>query len=420
MSLKSLKTIIAAGLLAGLAACQPTSKLQKNDIVHITATDQTDASNLADAGEQLVSPQTFMLADRIFDTVLAKDPINQKALFYKAFLKRFMALKGVYTRIRPLWVKYGGVKDFDHNLTQIATSPLKTFLTDGNPEAPTEETILKILTDYRNGADEFRRFVKKNPDFNMTVNLNPYVWSSRIDQNIQDSCQTQEKNGGWEISCDIVNSQQAKMNVADIMALGQEAAGEVLWLTLYTGYNMQGVAQVAHNQDQGMNMTPKDVIAFLSSQKDFGKLRADHSFALLPELGSDFSAAVKWMLKYQAQVCPQGADTTLNRPGYVFNTGFCYSAYDQQNMAVLDAVLAGVTRMNLARMDGTSVDTRIDAMAIARHPIQDLRTLTPTTYDACGQPTSILDNTLGGIFVDHNADQFVLQQDPCQQQVGSR
>lgn len=64
-----------------------------NNKTKIEASSKNTASELADAAEQLVSPYTFMLAMRIADMALEKDPENLKALFYKKLLSRFESEK---------------------------------------------------------------------------------------------------------------------------------------------------------------------------------------------------------------------------------------------------------------------------------------------------------------------------------------
>lgn len=90
-------TVLATSLVLALTACS-----EKEDKTKIHADASMKADELADAGEQLVSPYTFMLSDKVFDMALEKDPSNKKAQFYKAFVKRMMVLKGIVKRIAPL------------------------------------------------------------------------------------------------------------------------------------------------------------------------------------------------------------------------------------------------------------------------------------------------------------------------------
>ena len=88
------KTMILMSTLAVcLSACTDNDNKSAHDGVQITANDKMDASSLADAGEQLVSPYTWMLADKVFTMALEKNATNEKAQFYRALLKPMMLPK---------------------------------------------------------------------------------------------------------------------------------------------------------------------------------------------------------------------------------------------------------------------------------------------------------------------------------------
>ena len=136
---------------------------------------------------------------------------------------------------------------------------------------------------------------------------------------------------------------------------------------------------------------------------------------LLRELGSDYSAAIKWAIKYQTQLCPSGVSSSQNRPGFMFNQGLCVTdlTNTQKSLAILDSVLGGVADLSLQKPDGTQETTKVDILATARNPVVDLNSIGPASFDACGNVVTLKDKTLAGTFINGNAEEFIVAKSNC-------
>src|SRR5690606_32274198 len=101
-----------------------------------------------------------------------------------------------------------------------------------------------------------------------------------------------------------------------------------------------------------------------------------------------------------------------------FHQGFCVSTNeeDKRNLALFEQALQGVIKTQMTPVEAYSeVTTSFDLLAIARKPVQDLRSIAPMTWKECGRnaegqlierPVRLRDSTLGGMFPEGNADVF--------------
>jgi hypothetical protein len=416
------RTTLGLALTAVLmTGCQPKGSTEtQKEVVHVTANDAMDSNALADAGEQLMSPYTFHLASKAFDMSLAKDPTNQKAMFYNTFLARLMVFKGILNRIRPLARKFGDIKKYEDNITKMPTSSLKQFLLDGPQDISDAQGVQNVLAQYRDAADAFRRYIKKNSDLNLVLNMNPYVFQDKINHDYAEGCQVNKNpQGGFSVDCPSTNLLEVRLNSADIVLMGQEAAGEVLYMIPYTTWNLNGMEPLVGNDSNGVAQTSQAFFTALKNSGTFGVLLSNQALHLIPELGADAGAAAKWALKNQNSLCQTGASSPQNRSGFLFKEGVCIVGEDKTNLnaelAVLDQALSGVFQANLTDSFGKSSNVNVSAIALFNNPASNLLDIGPKSYDACGEATSLKDRTLGGIFVDGNADLYILKQTPCGQ-----
>ncbi|HRO66684.1 MAG TPA: hypothetical protein PL182_03865 [Pseudobdellovibrionaceae bacterium] len=447
------KILMCAALMGALSACGPKEEKSEKKIVQVTTTSKMSGDELTEAGEQLVAPYTFHLADRAFEMALEKNPNDKKAQFYRAFLKRFMVNRGILNRVKPYARNHGNEAGLQQTIKSLPNHPLKTFLLDDKGLSPIADLagIQTYLTEYRNALQEFRNFVAKNPNVEFDIYLNPHLFEKTIAENLAGSCLTTDnKEGGFDVTCETEGIATLKMNVADLLVLKQEAAGEQLYLTLLTSYSMKGLdsffaereaskrhvcekiersgaagdysnyyygsadSMVVSTDSQGNwtqsgkrcddvypEMSTKDLYAKLASVPEALKLRKDNGLAEVKKIGADFLAAMKWVIKYQKQVCRTGeAGNKANRPGFMFSEGICaetQSDTDQQ-LALFDQMLNGVIRTDQELENGQIVKMDMDLMAPFVKPVQDLRNIMPATWTSCGTAASLKDPTLGGLF----------------------
>ncbi|WP_413290202.1 hypothetical protein [Bdellovibrio sp. HCB337] len=395
-------TLLATSLVLALTACSSKSESEKAKQIH--ANNQMKSDELADAGEQLVSPYTFMLSDKVFDMALEKDPSNKKAQFYKGFVKRLMVFKGIARRITPLVSKDPKQKaDHERWQKQFPESPLKTFLMDGPADIHTNSQLAKVLSDYTGALNDFRKFLKMNPTLELTLNLNPHIFEKEINEEAARSCTWKDGvDGAIDVTCETGTIAQKRINSADIIALRQITGGEMLYWSIFTAYDFSTLEQISKNESL-KNMTPPEALAYYKTLPSIAKLNANNTLQLIPELGIDTSAAVKWAKQYQDRVCPKGVDSPNQRRGYLFKDGLCVDTSDasEKSLAMLDQVLGGVFTQPIKDEQDNEIDKiRVNLVGFLKNPPKDLKNILPESVDQDGQVTRWSDNTFGGLFPD--------------------
>jgi hypothetical protein len=395
-------TVLATSLILALTACSEKDNKAKNQTVHADTT--MKANELADAGEQLVSPYTFMLSDKVFDMALEKDPTNKKAQFYKNFVKRLMVLKGIGKRVAPLMNSTPEQKaGYEKWIKEFPESPLKAFLLDGQADIKTYSQVVTVFTDYNAALNDFRKFLKLNAGLELTLNLNPHVFQNEIDENLASSCTwTEGPDRQIDVRCEYAEIAQKKINAADMIALRQITGGEMLSWSLYTAYDYSTIEQIVKNE-QLKTMTPPEVLAYYKSLPSIAKLNTTQTLSLIPELGSDFSASVKWAKQYQDRMCPKGEGARNQRKGFLFKDGICLSSANETDkaLALIDQALGGVFTQPILNNQGQQVDQiRVNLIGFLKNPPQDLKNILPDAVDQDGKVIRLSDPTIGGLFPD--------------------
>lgn len=403
--------LLCSSLTLALTACSPEQKTK--EITKVTVNSQMDSISLADAGEQLVAPHTIHLADRAFEMALEKDPTNGKAKFYRALLARFMVFEGILTRIQPYVKNHGTpeqLAELEQAAKKIPNSPLKNFLLNpasGATPISNLSDLQTFLAEYRDSLQKLRKFVSQNQDIKLNLFVNPLIMSSVISENMQNACQVVSET---EFTCDNSEAATVKVNIADLLVLKQMAAGEILYHTIYTSYNV-GKIDSFIKENENKELAPEAAIKALSEVEGFGELRKDQSLTSIRELGSDLGVAVKWALQYQKEICPRAKDGSLMaRKNHLFSQGFCIedASLVQKNLALLGAAMQGPIAVNIGEDSVRPVSKNLNIFAPLDKPVKNILSLAPATWNQQGMATSFKDKTLGGLFPDGDADDLLI------------
>lgn len=408
------KTIaLCTSLTLALSACSPEDS---TDRVRITVTEQMNAEELAQAGEQLMTPHTMHLANHVFAKALEKDPDNKKAQFYSAFLKRITVFEGLLKRVRPYVEKYGNIEKLNKTIQDLPKHPMRDFLLKSNPAKSDIKSLADIqglLIDYRDAVEGFREFIAKNPDLTLELYLNPLLFQNQIAENVLNNCivvESKDPQTLAEIECDFSEIALARINIADLMALKQIAAGEILYLTLYTSYSVNGVDDVLKKSEE-KPVTSAEMFEALQSIPGALTLNKRESMTSVRKLGSDFGVALKWVMKYQDSLCPRDANGNIRKRSGFLMPNICIRDTTEANrtLATLEKVLAGTMRVALGT-EGQKQTKNINVITLFDKPVNDLRRLMPKTWNAEGTTaTSFRDKTLGGLMPDGDADDLLKQ-----------
>jgi hypothetical protein len=423
--ISSLAVVVSLGLLT---ACnekiQKTSGDQNKKQVNtekIMASDlptSQKAEQLALAAEQLLTPSGFIYADMILDQALKLDPANKRAGLYKAFLAAPMSTKGILARIKPLAERdLKTKKQLEDLIAKLPAGNYKNFLLDGKGDITNESGVQAFADSVINGLGKLREFAKANKNLEITLNVNDYITKPEVYEYHWSSCRTYpDSQGNYTTECnndDFVSRNQApaqfSMNRGDFEAVQHIAAGYQIYGSLLNSYGLNGAINVAKNA--GENPKPASQIwKELARDADFGKLRND-VFSKIPQLGSDAIIGVRWAMSLQNQLCPAAHAESGSRPGMLMASGICINGEPSVIEETLKMAELALSGGRLPVRLGTN-DTEVAPKALLDSPIQDLKELKPA-FNKCGKLTSIANDSLNGLFPNHDVNDTLAQNSDC-------
>lgn len=357
---KKVGTIFATlSLGASLSACAPSSKF-----------DPSEGNRAARKAEGLMTEETFEDAYAEASRALAQDPSNARARLWKAALAPAMELRGIYTRIAPLANRTRERQErYAEAVAQLKASHgprFVAFFTDGAFDITTERDAQEVVARVTARLDELRLTMKALRNQPMIIDGLP-------------------------------NARTVQLNTADFDALQQMIAGYQVYVSILNSYDLTGAWTASETT---AHRSAQESVDLLLSNPKFGKLRDGRAFAVVPQLAKDAIVATRAALALQSELCPQGKPDPRNRPGTLFEEGLCIEAKDgfEATLKTIEAV-ASFNRLVVPLGEHRETHT-VSAPYFFSNPIQDLRTIAPTSYDACGQVRTIADTTLGGLFPD--------------------
>ena len=406
--------VLCVGLVGMTTGCNESKSKKKTAVVDTQSlkqsgkTIQESAENLALAGEQLVSPISFMYADIVFDLALKADPNNKRAQFFKAFLKPMMNMKGILNRIKPVvdTLSAEQQKEYNEFIAKAPISALKTFLLDGPQDIKTEEDALRYMDEDTASWEAIRVFMKNNKDLNLDINIMTLDGVENALRRATEKCIALESSSEvFEVdqSCDYLNALKVNISRADVEAMQHMAAGMQIYGILGSSYSLNGVRSfIDTNKDK--KLSNKEIIDHFKNSTTAGKLR-NSGLSKIPQMGVDAAAGARWALTAQAKLCPYGNTKNTNRPGFLFSKGLCIDEVDEEGTPTTDLIkrvetllTGGMMTIEGEREDGSIVTAEIKPAAPLLNPIKDLRSITPISYNECDKPVRLADDTIGGLF----------------------
>lgn len=398
--------------------CQPNEKVIEKTIERTVADEKvikvdetmTD-TELADSGEQLLTFHTFPLAEKAFQMALIKNPDNLKAQFYtEGFLKMYTVYKGILTRIKPFARKQGKLKDLENVINSIPNVPARKYFLNGTEDIRTVSDLQNFFFEHQQNWNGFRKWLIKNYDKSLTLNLDPFFLLVNSGVEAKYSCDMIDEASGKAI-CNYNNIFQKKLSPADLMSLRQMVGGMVLYFSFFTSYNLEGIDKLA-TLDPHDKLTTQQKYQYLEDiNSNIFTLRQRNLLRETVSIGSDFLESAKYAIKYQKELCPKGPEVTRQRKGFLFHDGICVVADNEvdRNLKLLEQALSGPVKNVMVNRHGQNVETNVDFMSWFRNPTADLKTIGPVAFDSCGRASKLADKTLGGMFKDKNAEDFILE-----------
>lgn len=374
------------------------------DVTHLTP--EQKAEELALAAEQLATPSSFMYAYSVSQTALTFDSKNVRARFWAAALAPTMELKGIYTRIEPL-VRTNP----DHYLDYVRwttdlkrTTPEKSvrdFLFGGPSDIQTEREAQEVIARFTVRVDEFRNLMKELKNEVLVLNINDSAFQK---EGLQDAAQktcTVQQVGPYSYewtNCDFTRAYQVRLNQADFEGLQVAAAGIQTYITLLNSRDITGLYSKAALLEKE---SPHRALETLLEDPRFGTLRTDHGLGVIPDSIRDAVLGARYAVKMQDKLCRTGRAQPSNRPGHLFQDGFCITQTPSvpRFLSTVEASLSGspITFV-IQSPNNSSAAVTINPVKFFETPLQDLRSLQPETYNWCGEISGLADGTFGGLF----------------------
>jgi hypothetical protein len=384
-------------------------------------TPQAKAEKLALAAEQLLSGTSFMFADAVANTALTYDASNKRAQFIKALVGPAMTTKGIGARIQPLAERDEKSKtkyaEFLAELKNSPDHPLKTFIMDGQADIKTEKDVQNYIAATNAAFDRLRLFLKTNKDMQLTLNI-PTEYQHKVltekERELGEAGEecywSLQEDGSYANNCDMSKSLQFKVERADIEAMQQIASGFEIYSALINSYDLTGAIDVSKRYRHADSRDRNTIREELLKNPEFGTLRDRQGLNTIAEMGIDAISGLRWAKSLQSELCRTGMPAKTNRPGYLFSQGVCVKERDP-NATSIDAVLKNVElALNGGLIDVTynrnlrnEFNTQIKPVALFQGGISDVRNL-GLKFDDCGKVVSASDPTLGGIFVNRDAN----------------
>lgn len=418
--------------LAALVGCsqksEPSSNIGSLNAASIVADKSlsapTKAQRLADTSEQLLSVQGFDYANDVADLALAQDPANVKAQFLKALLGPIIVQRGIAARVAPLAALDAKAQDgYSDALAKIDEQPdstVKAFILDGQPDIKTESDIQAHLDAVADSFGKIRDFAKQNKNSEIVMNGTDEMYRALLDR--QRGLCTVEQVGSYAykyVCPSDVKMLQTTIDRGDLEVVQQYAAGMELYLSLYNSYDLTGAIKLAQETaaKRAQVVSPQAILDQLLANLKFGTIRNGNGFAKIKAMGADAITGLRWVMANQAKLCPMGVSDQHNRVGALVNNGICVPSSEQAKLnsgirKVESALQGGQVTVPVMSASGPST-TSIIPSALLDHPIADLHSLTPVSYNTCGEIVGLADPSIGGLFPNKDANSVMKQGSKC-------
>ncbi len=428
------------------------------------------SNKLVSVGEQLFTPESFFLSAPVFDAALEQNSNNSAALFYSAILKPMMNMRGIMARIEPLMKKdpsrYNSYKRaLDNKNFTILKKDLGLrgyynetleipgeFLADGEnlPLITSENELLDFVYEQVSAYDELRQFFNANKELSFTTKISERWYSDRAGSRKNVCRYTKIHDLAVQIDCEEnPKFMEVKIDRGEVVVFKSAAAGLAIIHTISSAYDLTGMQKVIAKL-RGKSMASEQFLieSTLNQNDQIATLRDQQSLKTVLAMGVDGMLGARWVKDNQETLCPPPVEGSafvkdgfqmnrmtqkmeqgkkhLLREGHLFDEGICTHRLDPRRnrsqleklFDTIDLALTGgiitISGEKVARMDrgqtmstGEKATAEVKPAVLFNSPIQDLRDIRPTNYNACGNIKALSDSSLGGVFVNDDAQSYL-------------
>lgn len=417
------KSLFIIPMMFALISCQQevVVKEVKKDIVNSssiqtklttkkldTETDSAYAAKLTRVGEILINnPVGFAHAHDLFEQALTIDPNNSKALFYSAFTGILMSMEGSLKRGKKL---FEDPQDYDaiieHLQTKVKYPEFIKFVSGRSSQ--TEFNDYQDLKRFiqTEVVEAFEEATKKLNKIDGDVNV-ILTQLKTTNQQIQYNCEDVYEDGYSYTSCDFkdemtgISALPAKtltLDSKDIKILASGVKGYSAVFKLYTAYSIKGQKKLseelnAKRIELDRELTEKEQIEILKNYPEYLALERDHK---MDEVVADLESIIEVGMDLEAlnnQFCDNES-----RGNNLIKT-ICFGESAREEMVKSLDYLSGPQEVTLGQDSaGNEVKILMDLPGYLANPVEDLKSLIPSTYNEDGSVRYTSEPQLNGLF----------------------
>jgi hypothetical protein len=433
---------LAMTLCCQLSFAYEASVVDIASVKKSSLTNQQKAEKMALLGERLLTPVSMPYAVNAFNDALQLDPKNARAVFYTNMLRPYVALKGIFSRVTPLLRSTNQslvYEEYGRFISEMGNSPTARYFDYGPYDIKTDADLQGALRSLNQAWENTRIFLmyNKKPIW-LTNALAAGHNSDDLLKTAMQRCQASEvKADVYSLGkCPYVNYHRYYADYGDLEALSQVSTGQVIANIMVTAYNLPGMSEViarevglelqrdkasdkynngkmsqqAYIRIANMSLSDRDLFGILT-RRGAGRLLPDNNINLIENMGVESFGGFKWLARMQRQLCPQGTLDSNSRPQYLFSSGICLSDVlglpGERGLRVLLSQIQTTLAGGPIQVASQFKRTNINLSRIYKQPVADISALFPRQFNRKGDTTQFPDNTMGGVFINNDASQFL-------------
>lgn len=404
------KMLIIIPMLFSLGACQKSSSSKPKSLTterSALESDITYAGKLTRVGEILINnPLGIVHANDLFNKALNLDPTNNKALFYSAFTEILMAFEGAAERTKSMHSDPEDYKKFVNKLTNELKYPEFINFVIGKSNQSEIKNIQELKRFFQ--TEIINAFEKAGEKFEkITGDVDLILSNYKSETNLSYTCTTTETPEGSITTCESATqvdgftlepAQTYKVDHNDIKILAGGLKGYSTVLKLYTGYKLDGQEQIQDLMDdlanqQQRELTEKETHNIVRKFPNYLTLEKDQKIS---ETVEDMESIVLTGMDLEA-LNNKFCDNELRENNLIKTICFGEEArLDMQK--VLDSLYGPQEQTLGLDKNGNEVKILVDIPAFLRNPVEDLKSLLPTSYNSDGSSRYTTMPSLNGLF----------------------
>lgn len=414
--------IFTVALLFGLISCQETTtNKKKSDSPELlpktlstkamtNESSKERAAKLARVGEILINnPVGITHAHDLFTEALTLDPSNNKALFYSSFTEIVMSLKGSANKAKNLFDDPNDYKLLlEHFRKEVKYPEFVDFIKGDNSAKK-----FKDLQDVKRfvQTDVVNAFEKANAKLNsINGDVKVILTQLKTDNSISAyNCteETDEEYGDTYTNCEykesmdslsVLPAETVTVDSKDIKMLAAGMKAYSTYLKLYTAYSIKGQKHLTNEikvkeMELGRNLTDKETHIIAKKYNSYLTLEKDNK---LNEIVADLDSIIEIGMDLES-LNNKFCDSEL-RENNLIKT-ICFDQNARADMQRALDLLAGPQEIVLGvDQQGAAVNIILDLPAFLNNPVDDLKSLMPTTYHQDGSSNHTVEPELNGLF----------------------